>query len=44
MKPAGYVFGSGESGARFGTAISDIGDIDGDGFNGNLSSRSKICN
>ncbi|XP_041988491.1 integrin alpha-PS3-like [Aricia agestis] len=33
MKFSGYVYGSGESGARFGTAMADIGDVDNDGYN-----------
>ncbi|XP_072938721.1 integrin alpha-PS3-like [Epargyreus clarus] len=32
LKDAGFVTGSRESGARFGTAIAELGDIDGDGY------------
>nr|ABF59520.1 hemocyte-specific integrin alpha subunit 3 [Manduca sexta] len=32
LEPVGYVIGSGQSGARFGTAIAGLGDIDGDGY------------
>ncbi|KAL0881187.1 hypothetical protein ABMA27_002298 [Loxostege sticticalis] len=33
LEDAGVVKGSGHPGARFGTSIADLGDIDGDGFN-----------
>ncbi|XP_069356347.1 integrin alpha-4-like [Maniola hyperantus] len=33
LDAASYVSGSGASGARFGSSIADLGDIDGDGFN-----------
>ncbi|CAG9785810.1 unnamed protein product [Diatraea saccharalis] len=32
LRESGHVMGSGESGARFGTTIADLGDVDGDGF------------
>lgn len=34
LDDAGYVTGSGTNGAWFGNSISDLGDIDGDGFQG----------
>lgn len=36
LKDCGYVSGSGASGARFGTVIAELGDVDGDGFKGTL--------
>lgn len=32
MHPAGYVMGSRKNGARFGTSIAKLGDVDGDGY------------
>lgn len=34
LEACSSVSGSGESGARFGTTIADLGDVDGDGFKG----------
>lgn len=34
LEQAGHVTGAGKNGARFGTAIADLGDVDGDGFRG----------
>lgn len=34
LQESGHVLGSGSIGAKFGTAIAELGDVDGDGFSG----------
>lgn len=36
LEESGYVSGSAANGARFGTTIAGLGDVNGDGFNGKM--------